>query len=491
MPKEIKLTGAKGGYATVSAIDYKSLSKHNWSLDNDGYARGHAEGITINMHTFIMKQYENIPNNMIIDHINKNRLDNRRENLRLLTVALNNQNRTVSKNKKSSIYACVVYDKKCKKYKAETYIGGNGKSVYLGLYNTEIGAAEAFDMYIVHNNYSHVGLNFPNKKDEYLKRKYVPYNKNKQCKYVGVVRSGNRFVAIIHLNKKRKFIKYSNNEEECAEAYDSYIVENNIPEKKLNFPENHPTYNPNTIIKILYEETDDKNIIRLLIKSAPNKKVYIDKEEYVNLKYYSWHIASGYVCGRIKNGKYIRLHHYVMKIQDPNILIDHIDSNTLNNCKSNLRISDDEKNAHNKSKSKNASSKYFGISVETNKNKWRAQIVYHYTQITIGFYSSEILAARARDLFILIHHKNDDYKLNFDDWTDKNIAHWKKKIIAISANPDKWIAKTHKQQIISDINHMADALENDKFLMLEKLNKFYSKKFIEKREKSLDELGFE
>ena len=474
---EIKLTGKRGGHAIISKIDYALLSKYKWCQDNDGYVKGNVDGILIKMHKYIVRQYiTNIPKNKIVDHINSNRLDNRRKNLRLASIQINNQNKSISKSKKSSVYKCVYYDNRIKKYNVKTDIGANGKTINLGYYKSEIGAAEIYDMYLVHNGFSNAKLNFPEKRNKYLKRKYIPYQKDKKSKYVGVTkRSKNSFRAQIRINGKLIIIKNSSSEKFCAKAYDKYIVDNNIPGKKLNFPKEHLSYNPNSIVKTECKKTDDKNILYLLIKTHPNLKVMIDKDEYVNVKYYSWHLSNdGYVRAKV-NGKNIRLHRFITKINGPDIFVDHIDSNIYNNCKNNLRLSNSQKNSQNKSKSKNTSSKYLGVSLNKQRSKWEVKFKKYYKNMVIGSYANEIYAGRARDLYILIHHKDDHYKLNFE-WTDQDIAYWKKKIIPISKKSDKWIAKTYTQEIKSEMSRIIKALNNDKLLMVENLNNNLNKK---------------
>lgn len=92
------------------------------------------------------------------------------------------------------------------------------------------------------------------------------------------------------------------------------------------------------------------NTIRLILKSNPDTKVFIDKEDYDKVKYYSWNIANkGYATTIIKN-KYIRLHRYLKNQTDPKIFIDRIDGNVLNNTKKNLRISNCKRNLQNRIK---------------------------------------------------------------------------------------------------------------------------------------------
>lgn len=76
-----------------------------------------------------------------IDHLDRNRMNNRISNLRAVTTAENGHNRRMSNNN-SSGYPGVSFNKQHKKY--VTYIGVNDNITYLGLYNT---AEEAFLAY--------------------------------------------------------------------------------------------------------------------------------------------------------------------------------------------------------------------------------------------------------------------------------------------------------------------------------------------------------
>lgn len=95
------------------------------------------------LHTDIMrKHFGEIPTGMCTDHINRNGLDNRKKNLRLVTFAQNivNSRKTV-RNKKSSKYKGVHFNKAEKKWKA-TF----GKK-HLGVFPTEKKAHEAYVRY--------------------------------------------------------------------------------------------------------------------------------------------------------------------------------------------------------------------------------------------------------------------------------------------------------------------------------------------------------
>ena len=88
--KEISLT--KGAVAIVDDEDYEELNSHKWYLNSEGYAIrdswGKGKKTAIRMH----RQIANTPKDMDTDHINNNRLDNRKSNLRICTRAQNIRN---------------------------------------------------------------------------------------------------------------------------------------------------------------------------------------------------------------------------------------------------------------------------------------------------------------------------------------------------------------------------------------------------------------
>ena len=198
------------------------------------------------------------------------------------------------------------------------------------------------------------------------------------------------------------------------------IVDNNIPGKKLNFPKDYPNYNPDSVIKVDCEPVDDKTV-KLIVG---DKRVLIDKEDYDKVKFYTHGVHEGYVITTIRN-KSIRIHRFLTNTTDPKIYVDHIDQNPLNNCKSNLRMSNAQKNGQNKSKRKNALSKYYGISYDKTVNRWCGQLKKDGKVLFSCSTKDEEHAARKRDLFILDNLKDDHYNLNFE-WTEADIKKWKK-----------------------------------------------------------------
>ncbi len=138
---EIKLSN--GRYVKVSIEDYFITNCYVWHYAATGYAVRNS-GTDDNgkkmqelMHRYLM----NAPSGVQIDHINGDRLDNSRENLRFCTSLQNLINRNKRKGCKLSIYKGVI--PKCSSYRAS--ISVNSKNVHLGTFKTEKEAAIAYD----------------------------------------------------------------------------------------------------------------------------------------------------------------------------------------------------------------------------------------------------------------------------------------------------------------------------------------------------------
>ena len=143
MSKEIPLT--KGYVAIVDDEDFEFLSKWKWHEDQ-GYAKrsSRIEGSwptkykIIPMHRVIMKT----PDDMDVDHIDHNKTNNQKINLRNVTRSQNNMNR-FSQNGSTSSYKGVCWDSNRKRWMAK--IGLSGKTKYLGRFEKEEDAALAYN----------------------------------------------------------------------------------------------------------------------------------------------------------------------------------------------------------------------------------------------------------------------------------------------------------------------------------------------------------
>ncbi|EGK12982.1 pathogenesis-related transcriptional factor and ERF protein [Desmospora sp. 8437] len=85
------------------------------------------------IHSYLHRWILDTPEGLVVDHINHDGLDNRRENLRIATKGDNQHNRKgAQRNNKSSGIRGVSWHKKTQKWQAQIKL--NGKKIYLGLY---------------------------------------------------------------------------------------------------------------------------------------------------------------------------------------------------------------------------------------------------------------------------------------------------------------------------------------------------------------------
>jgi hypothetical protein len=182
----------EGVEAFVDDEDYEYLSQMKWS-QQVGYAVSGSKikGIyecagNVLMHRLVI----NAKKGQIVDHIDRNKLNNTKENLRFVSFHQNAHNRPKRKNTKSEFKGVVpkkrgnyvFYDAICNIY------GRN----FLGTYNTEIAAAYAYNKKALELSPDYALLNKFDLSIEELEKKIideliVPIKSEKQSKQKGVV----------------------------------------------------------------------------------------------------------------------------------------------------------------------------------------------------------------------------------------------------------------------------------------------------------------
>jgi hypothetical protein len=149
--REIVLT--QGKIAVIDDEDFEKVGMFTWCASKRKqtfYAFNGAGGGLRMMHHIIIGSP---PKGQQVDHINGNGLDNRKENLRFVTNRQNSQNRNHRKG--SSLFPGVSWCKPRKKWVAGILI--NGKSLYLGGYETEEAAFNAYLFALESNGETFVG----------------------------------------------------------------------------------------------------------------------------------------------------------------------------------------------------------------------------------------------------------------------------------------------------------------------------------------------
>ena len=129
----------KGKVSLVDDEDYETVNKFKWYFDSVGYATITTYRNRIRMHRFIL----NPKKNQIVDHVNGDRLDNRRCNLRLCTRRQNQCNQKTRKDNTSGYKGVALMHNKYWR----AYINKDGKQKHLGIFKTKEEAGKEYDKF--------------------------------------------------------------------------------------------------------------------------------------------------------------------------------------------------------------------------------------------------------------------------------------------------------------------------------------------------------
>jgi hypothetical protein len=376
-PFRIPLRNRKGvivEYALVDKDDFEKVNKYKWCLSN-GYAVGKVEKKQIRLHHYVFKKPEN---GNVIDHSNEDKLNDSKSNLREVSQSENNHNK--GKNidiDLTSKFKGVSWSKELNKWKSQCKY--ENKYVSLGYFENEVEAAKVYDIY----TFKKIGIKANNNNlvkyedtleiniDDIIKKPSNIYDLPKNISFDKTI---NKFRAKKNYNGK----KYKG------------INRKTVEEAIKDLEEINKTIE---LLKQAEEEEHNKKEITRNNEGIPYIKVkdlevLVDEEYWHELIRISWSIINGY----IRNGKGELMHRIVMNAKDGEI-VDHINNIKHDNRIYNLRIVSFGLNAHNKTKSKNASSKYFGVSKDG--KKWKSAITYNGEKKHIGIFEEEIDAAKA------------------------------------------------------------------------------------------------
>ena len=143
----------------VDDEDKPLVENHKWRITKKRIITGYnnTDGIQI---ISIARHLLGITDpNLEPDHINRNIRDNRRVNLRIVTVQQNSWNQGKQNGNYSSEFIGVSWQKSSRKWLS--YIYKNGVQYRLGLFDSEISAAKAYDRECLRTRKEFATLNFP------------------------------------------------------------------------------------------------------------------------------------------------------------------------------------------------------------------------------------------------------------------------------------------------------------------------------------------
>jgi hypothetical protein len=350
----------KNGEIILTKIDdeyYDEICIYRWNLSN-GYAKS-KEGY---LHRMIMSAKEK----EIIDHINNDKLDNRKSNLRVVSRSQNAQN-VCKKVNCSSNYIGVSFNKGSNKWSSYIKINSVKNSFH---FEKEDHAAWWYNQLAL--KYYGIGAKI-NDIEEPVD--FITPIKIKKILPTGVfLTKNNKYISQLKYNKKSYYLGIFETVENALDAYFRKKEELMLSETP----------------KIKYINSDNMSIII----TSSGKEIIVDETKQNELNIYSWYIDShGYPTTIIKN-KHIRMHRYITNANTNDEIVDHINHNKLDCKLDNLRKSNSSLNSHNVSKRKNTTSKYTGVYFDKRRNKYQAEIRKDKQKYFLGLFKTEEEAAK-------------------------------------------------------------------------------------------------
>jgi hypothetical protein len=139
----------------VDREDVELVSQFTWRLHSGGYATTRHRGKTIYMHRLICAT----PFGVETDHANRNKLDNRRDNLRCATVSQNRANTARRCHNRTSRFKGVRRDIRNDLGRFHARARLNRKEIHIGTFKDEVSAAKAYNEWASKNFGEFANLN--------------------------------------------------------------------------------------------------------------------------------------------------------------------------------------------------------------------------------------------------------------------------------------------------------------------------------------------
>lgn len=377
----------------VDEEDFNRINEHKWSLSPFGYAVTSDKRKTIRMHRMIMNC---LPSDPMIDHRDRDRLNNRKDNLRHATAKQNAQNRELTTSTKTSKYLGVSL-KKDNKTKPWRACSG---SVDIGSYKTEEAAAYAYDLFALEEYGEGAKINGVEKPDHFEEwvssRPTVRYDPD-----------GNELPSGINWDAQQKKYKVSVRAEgppgtdakdyRCGKKFthlhEALTILNQLNTKRDLDWENYRK--KRTITRnadgcaVIYAANGDQPV-----------EVMLDDDVWYHASEISWYFRKkdGYIETNTTAANSFRsMSHYVLKQSPPAGKQAHyVNGNKLDNRRANIILTTKSSSQHGKRKAEGTSSIYSGVTYLPESKRWKAGVSKDGKIYDAGQYEDQNMAAYAK-----------------------------------------------------------------------------------------------
>jgi hypothetical protein len=144
-----------------------------------------------------------------------------------------------------------------------------------------------------------------------------------------------------------------------------------------------------------------------LIKLSQGKFALADDEDYTYLSMVKWYYHNGYAVRTHRSGKKqesLKMHRVILDVVAGE-QVDHINGNSLDNRRCNLRVATQSQNNKNASKRKDNTSGFKGVSYHKKCKQWVAYINCDGKRTYLGLFASKETAAKAYNNKAIDLHK--------------------------------------------------------------------------------------
>lgn len=157
-------------------------------------------------------------------------------------------------------------------------------------------------------------------------------------------------------------------------------------------------------------DTDRANEKHVTIEASDDETLKVSSTDQ-DLVQYNWHRATGDYYFRWKDNEHVYLHQLIaLRMRDGEPIpdgyeVDHVDGNTRNNTRSNLRVVPEYMNKQNVVESEEGTSPYRGVSYDDKEGRWVAWGHDGDQTIRIGSFDDEDEAAAASSQWRMDHYE--------------------------------------------------------------------------------------
>lgn len=228
------VVGSEKAIIWVSEEDFEDALKYNWCLNRGGYAWASIGGKRIFLHRWVADR-AGLVMDALIDHRDRDRSNNRRDNLRYADATLNNHNKGLSRNNGSGYKGVRVHRPG---FTAQCTV--QGKQRYIGYFDDPVSAAVAYDKVVLEiygeAACTNLRLGLITEKDYITATAPKQFHKRGSTGFVGVSMKKEKghkrtkpYVAIAPRGwEGKKVISYHETAREAALAYDLFVNQNRL-----------------------------------------------------------------------------------------------------------------------------------------------------------------------------------------------------------------------------------------------------------------------